>query len=97
MCGKPFAFPPAINGVLGNTQMLDDVFGSNPWFNTRVDGALPLFVKVAGDRFKSTSRALVKQPFAVKSRGREGGLGVASQSGGNPPVKPQRGLVGFPQ
>ena len=29
-------------------------------FNAHVDGALPVFVKVVEDRFKSTSRALAK-------------------------------------
>lgn len=73
MRGKPLAFPPAINGVLGNTQVLGNVFGGNPRFNTHVDGALPALIKVVEDRFKSTSRALAKHPFAVESRGSEAG------------------------
>lgn len=80
MRGKPLAFPPAINGVLGYTQVLGNVFASNPRFNAHVDGTLPVFLKVVENRFKSISRVPTKPPSAAESRGSSAKTALAGQS-----------------
>jgi hypothetical protein len=46
MCGKLLAFSPAINGVLGDAQVLGDVFGSNPRFSAHFGEAQLSSMKV---------------------------------------------------